>query len=254
MKKSDRLTIETPEGIVFSLQLAGPITRFLAWCIDMACIGALSGGVNSLLGLFGVLSRDMAAAAVTLAYFIVSIGYGMAFEWYWQGQTLGKRMLRLRVTDAQGLRLQFGQIAIRNLLRFVDSLPVFYMVGGIACLVSGKVQRLGDMAGNTVVVWVQRLSQPDLNQLINPTANSMADCINPCARLRRKISPGEANLALQALLRRDEFAPDARISLFRDIAGHFRALVAFPPEATAGISDEQYVRNVVDIVFRKSIT
>ncbi len=247
--RTDALTIETPEGIVFSLQLAGPLTRFLAWCVDMACIAAITGVLNTVLGVLGAISHDIAMAAVALAYFIVSVGYGMATEWLWHGQTVGKRLLRLRVTDAQGLRLQFSQIAIRNLMRFVDSLPAFYLVGGIACLLSVKAQRLGDLAGNTVVVWIPRISQPDLKQLLKDSPNSFIAYPQLCARLRQRVLPREANLALQALLRRDELADDARVKLFKEIAAYFRTLVAFPQEAADSISDEQYVRNVADILF-----
>ena len=42
----------------------------------------------------------------------------------------------------------------------------------------------------------------------------------------------------------------ARVELFRDIAAHFRQRVPFPAEATDGITDEQYVRNVVDVLYR----
>lgn len=249
--RTDTLTIETPEGIVFSLQLAGPIIRFLAWCVDMACISVIAGVLNTMLGLLGIISRDIALAAATLAYFVVSVGYGMATEWYWQGQTVGKRLLHLRVADAQGLRLQFSQIVVRNLMRFVDSLPVFYLVGGIACLFSRNVQRLGDLAGNTIVVWVPRISRPDLDQLFLDSENSLSAYSHLAARLRQRVSPREANLALQALLRRDEVSPDARVNLFGEIAAYFKPIVQFPAEATDGISDEQYVRNVVDILFRK---
>jgi hypothetical protein len=57
-------------------------------------------------------------------------------------------------------------------------------------------------------------------------------------------------LALQALMRRDEFDPPARVLLFRELVAHFQAIVDFPPEATEGIADEQYVRNLADILFR----
>jgi len=57
-------------------------------------------------------------------------------------------------------------------------------------------------------------------------------------------------VAVQALLRRDEFEPLARIELFAGLAAHFRAKVDFPPEATDGIADEQYIRNVVDVIYR----
>ena len=70
------------------------------------------------------------------------------------------------------------------------------------------------------------------------------------ARLRQRVSPAQAAVALQALLRRDEFEPVARVELFGELAAHFRELVEFPSEATDGITDEQYLRNVVDVVYR----
>src|SRR5438552_16657251 len=136
--RTSTMLIQTPEGIVFSVMLAGPVTRFLAWAVDMACIGALSSAVGSGLGFLGLLSPDLARGMAVLAGFVIQIGYGIVLEWFWRGQTLGKRLLRLRVMDAQGLRLQFSQIVIRNLLRFVDMLPAFYLVGGIACLASRR--------------------------------------------------------------------------------------------------------------------
>ena len=59
-------------------------------------------------------------------------------------------------------------------------------------------------------------------------------------------------MALEALLRRDEFEPLARLQLFADLAAHFRSLVEFPPEAAEQLSDEQYVRNVVEILYRSA--
>jgi uncharacterized RDD family membrane protein YckC len=249
-EKTNTLTIRTPEGVVFSMLLSGPVTRFLAWAVDLASIAVLSGVIGSVLGILGILGRDLAMAASILAYFVVSIGYGIILEWYWRGQTLGKRLLGLRVMDEQGLRLQFSQIVIRNLLRFVDSLPLFYFVGGLACLLNLRAQRLGDVAANTVVVWTPKISEPDLDQLLPGKYNSFHDYPHLEARLRQAVSPLESGIALRALLRRDEMDPLARVELFRDIAAHFRSIVEFPQEATDGIPDEQYVRNVVDILYR----
>ena len=248
--KTSTLLVHTPEGIVFSLTLAGPVTRFLAWGVDMACIGALSSALGTLLGFLGLLSPDLARGMAVLAGFVIQIGYGIVLEWFWRGQTLGKRLLRLRVMDAQGLRLQFSQIVIRNLLRFVDMLPAFYLVGGIACLASRRAQRLGDFAANTIVVHNPKIQEPDLDQLLAGKFNSLREYPHLAARLHQRVSAGEARVALQALIRRDELNAQARVELFGEIAAHFRSLVEFPPEATEGISDEQYVRNVVDILFR----
>lgn len=248
--RSATLQIRTPEGIVFSQVLAGPVARFLAWMVDLVCIMALVSIMGTVLGLVRLISGNLAAAAATLGYFLIGIGYGIACEWNWRGQTVGKRLLRLRVVDAEGLRLQFHQIVTRNLLRFVDSLPLFYFVGGLFCWFSPKGQRLGDLAANTIVIRSPRLSQPDLDQLLAGKYNSLRQYPHLTARLRQQVSPAEAAIALQALLRRDQFEPAARIELFTDLAGHFRAKTDFPLEATEGIADEQFLRNVVDVIYR----
>ncbi|MEJ2163910.1 MAG: RDD family protein [Desulfobacterales bacterium] len=247
---TNTLSIRTPEGIEFSLLLAGPVSRFLAWSVDLLAVLALNKLLNIVLGTIGILSRDLAGAANILGYFVVSIGYGILLEWYWRGQTLGKRLMRLRVTDVHGLQLQFSQVVIRNLLRFVDSLPALYLVGGLACLINRRAQRLGDFAANTIVVWNPRFDEPDLDQLLEGKYNSFRQYPHLEARLRQQASPAEARIALQALLRRDEIEPGARVALFDSLVSHFKSIVAFPPEATDGISNEQYVRNLVDALYR----
>jgi len=248
--RTNTLLIRTPEGIRFSLLLAGPVTRSLAWGIDFICISVISLALGRALSFLAVISSDLAQGVYILALFFVSVGYGIYLEWVWRGQTLGKRLLRLRVMDAEGLRLRFSQIAIRNLLRFADMLPVLYLVGGVASLVSRKAQRLGDLAANTVVIRQPKTKEPDLDQLLAGKYNSLRGLPHLEARLRQRVAPSEATLALQAVLRREEFEPAARVALFEEIARHFRLKVEFPPEATEGIPDEQYVRNVVDVLFR----
>lgn len=251
-EKTNTLIIKTPEGIIFSILLAGPVTRFLAWTVDLAVIFVASSVVGAVLGIFGIVSIDFAHALSILSYFLISIGYGILAEWYWRGQTIGKRLLRLRVMDVHGLRLQFSQIMIRNLMRFVDSLPAFYALGGVSCLLSRHAQRLGDFAANTIVVRTPQIAHPDLKQLVSGKYNSLRDYPHLVARLRQKVTPQEAGIALQALLRRDRLAPQSRVELFEQIASHFRSIVEFPEEATYGITDEQYVRNIVDVLFRAS--
>jgi uncharacterized RDD family membrane protein YckC len=137
--KTSTLSIRTPEGILFSQTLAGPVTRFFAWFIDQLCIQTAITMVGTIFGLLAILNSNFAIALYVLAYFVISIGYGIFFEWTWRGQTIGKKLFHLRVTDVEGMRLQFNQIVVRNLLRFVDALPVFYLVGGGDVLVEFKM-------------------------------------------------------------------------------------------------------------------
>jgi len=248
--RTSSVVIETPEGIAFTLLLASPVTRFLAWIIDFLAIMALDAGLQNALRITGILGADFAQAAGILGYFVLSTGYGIAFEWRLRGQTLGKRVLGLRVMDAQGLRLDFSQIVIRNLLRAIDLLPVFYMVGGLVSVFSRTAQRLGDLAANTIVIRNPKIEQPDLDRLLGGKFNSLLEYQHLAARLRQKATPELAGIALGALLRRDEFEPQARVELFDELAAYVQSLVKFPAEAVENITSEQYVRNTVQILYR----
>lgn len=247
---SAELRIRTPDGILFAYALAGPVTRCLAVAIDFVSTMILAGFVGRIISLAGLIDQDFAQALIWIAYFVISIGYGVLFEWSWRGQTIGKKLLRLRVVDANGLRLQFHQVLLRNLLRCVDMLPAFYLVGGIVSLCSSRAQRLGDLAAGTVVIHQPRHTEPDVEQLFAGKFNSLRDYPHLAARLRQRVSPEEARLLLQALIRRDEFDADARIALFAEFAAHLKSVVVFPPDAIDSLPDEQYVRNVTDILFR----
>ena len=250
-EKTDVMVIRTPEGITFPLLLACPVTRFLAWSMDAACIAAGSLIVGTLLGALRLINWDFAKALTILSYFFISIGYPIFTEWYWRGQTLGKRLLRLRVMDAQGLHLQFSQVFIRNILRAIDFLPVFYVVGGITSLFNSHAQRLGDVAANTIVVREPALAEPDLSQILAGKYNSFRDYPHLTARLRQRISTQEAGIIMQSILRRDQLGPTARVQLFGELVTHLKKIVELPQEATEGLTDEQYVRNVVDILFQR---
>jgi hypothetical protein len=98
------------------------------------------------------------------------------------------------------------------------------------------------------------LTPRPFTQLLAGKYNSLREYPHLEARLRQRVSPGEARLALQSLLRRDRLESRARLELFEELAAHFRALVVFPPEAYEGITAEQYVRNVVDVLFRPRVS
>jgi uncharacterized RDD family membrane protein YckC len=245
-----RLTIETPEGVSFTIYLAGPFTRFLAWIVDCLVLQTATVIVSSIAYSSSVFLGNMGVAFSILFYFSSSFIYRIGMEWRFRGQTLGKRLFRLRVVDSSGLRLQFNQIVIRNLLRAVDAIPVFYFVGGLAMLLNKRHQRLGDLAANCVVTYLPDDTTPDFDQVLPGKFNSFHDYPHLEGRLRQQVAPEEADLLVQALMRRENLEASERVQLYAEFAEHFKEKVSFPDEATAGITDEQYLRNVVDSVFR----
>lgn len=244
-----RLRVKTPEGVSFTFTLASPVLRGAAWFVDKAAISTAWMVLSVIISLGGLISTDFARGVLFVGYFVLATGYGIALEWLWNGQTLGKRLMRLRVMDERGLPLKFSQVVVRNVLRAVDSLPLAYLLGGTIALLSRKSQRLGDVAAATVVIHEPRLARPDLSALALAKYNSLRGQRHLAARLRANISPTLAYAALQAIGRRDQLEAEARVALFGDLAGHFRSLTPLPPETGEGISDEQFVRNVVEVVF-----
>jgi len=249
------LSIETPEGVVFSFELATPVARALAWAVDATAIGCLAYGAGKLAQIAGAVDNDLAVAISVGGFFAISVGYGIVLEWRWRGQTIGKRLLGLRVMDARGLRLHLPQIVLRNLLRLVDALPLLYLVGGIACFFSRNGQRLGDMAANTIVVSHQKAAKweaPNLDLIADAKYNSLQAYPHLAARLRSQASTEAVGLAVRAIAGRERYSPLARVELFRDFAVYFQSLVKFPDQAVESLTDEQYVRSVLRVIYSRT--
>ncbi len=249
--KTTELKIQTPEGVEFALPLAGPVIRCVAWAFDLVVIVAVFQLGSQFLQLLSLISPDMSMALNVTLQFVTLVGYGIFFEWFWSGQTLGKRIMKLQVIDERGLTLRLNQIILRNLFRVLDSLPMFYMVGGLSCLFTARAQRLGDLAAGTLVVRRLEIVEPEIDELLEGDENSFQQYPRLEARLRQKVSPEEVRLALDAVLRRNELALKERLKVFKGLAEFFRAKVEFPEEVTHGLSDEQYVRNVVATLFHR---
>jgi uncharacterized RDD family membrane protein YckC len=249
---SSQLRIWLPEGVAIRLQLAGPATRMLAFLVDSGITAAASGFALRATDLVRFFSEDLASALYVLGFFLLYIGYGIACEYFWKGQTLGKWMLGLRVMDMAGLELQFSQIVIRNLLRIFDQLPAWGLVGAVAMLASKHRQRLGDLAAGTVVIHNRRPEPKDLSGRVRGRYNSFLPHQILGARVRKLMPPEAGAIAVAALLRRDLLDDRARVRLFDELAAYFQTLVAFPASETEPITSEQYVRNVVEILHFRS--
>ena len=139
------------------MEYAGVAHRFVALLIDGVLfffialfMGIATGGGYSTRSAgtheFGV----QAGTRATLATLILFFAYYVISEAVF-GQTLGKRVVGLRVVDEKGQQIGLGAAVIRNLLRIVDGL-FFYLVGAVLVWTSSKGQRLGDRAAHTCVV------------------------------------------------------------------------------------------------------
>lgn len=123
----------TPEGVPvrFAVALAGD--RVGAFILDLLIICALLLVIwipLALLAGMSLIGGDLVLAGLLLVTFVVRTFYFSFFELNWQGQTPGKRRLRLRVVDARGGPLSADAILVRNLTREVEVfLPLLAFAG-----------------------------------------------------------------------------------------------------------------------------
>lgn len=171
------LSVETPEAVAFSYELAGVGSRGAAVVIDTVLLGLIvlvEGGVTAaLVTLAGYLGIEVAAPWVLGAFVVVAFvtywGYFLFGEVVRGGRTPGKRRLGIRVVRDDGGPVRFTDSVIRNVLRIVDMLPGYYAVGIVAALLSKSGKRLGDMAAGTVVVRDPgEFALPDPKTLLRP--------------------------------------------------------------------------------------
>lgn len=141
-----------------SLQFKVVGTRIVAALIDLALFVVLFIVMSVLWGDSGTTSQNgthNAHAYLTggplLLFLLIQLGYFLLFEGLFSA-TLGKMVMGLKVVDVDGGRAGWTAVLIRTLLRIVDGLPAFYLVGLIAVAVNDKKQRLGNLAAKTLVV------------------------------------------------------------------------------------------------------
>jgi uncharacterized RDD family membrane protein YckC len=88
--------------------------------------------------------------APALLLVLIALAYYVVME-KTSGATIGKRVMGIKVVKQGGEPLDWQAAIVRNVLRIIDGL-FFYLVGAIVVWVSKNRQRLGDMAGHTLVV------------------------------------------------------------------------------------------------------
>ena len=236
--QQDYVTIQTPEHIQFTYELAGLGSRFLALFVD-TLIQIVAGTALALLiaylqGLTGFAEgfRGTEIANIPLIPLLVlsspvlfGIAYFIFFEMLWAGQTPGKRLAGMRAVGLGGQRIGFSESAIRNILRIVDFLPACYTVGIFSVFLTTRYQRVGDLAAGTIVI-KERLWEPPESIGSGAEAGDIGAQVDRWDELVRRarsyigaLSREELEVVRRFIQRRDELTAEVRSGLAKDIAG-----------------------------------
>ncbi len=256
--QQDYVTIQTPEHIQFTYELAGVGSRFLALLVDsliqivaVTALGLLVAYLEALTGFAEGFGNTQMANIPLIPLLVLSspvlfaIAYFIFFEMIWAGQTPGKRMAGLRAVALGGQRIGFNESAIRNILRLVDFLPALYTVGIFSVFFTTRYQRVGDLAAGTIVI-KERLWEPPESMGSGAEAGDIVAPVDRRDELVRQarsylgtLSREELEVVRRFIQRRDELATEVRTRLAEDIAAGIYD--KFPALATHQLTSEVFL-------------
>lgn len=216
---SQTIDVETPELVILSYTIAGVGSRALAAVIDSLIILA---GMIAISLAFAAAPRQprsnpgavdaWGSAILIFAIFCLLWGYYVLFEGLADGQTPGKRILRLRVVRDGGYSVTFGASAIRNLVRLIDIQPFgFYAVGMLSVILTKSGKRIGDMVAGTIVV------REALVRQLAPAVASPGDAA-AAAPLQTALTEEEFTVLERFVERRGTLDPERRTALAAQLA------------------------------------
>jgi len=152
------LSITTTQNVNINFNTATVGDRILAYLLDMVVKIAYSIAIYYLVfemaGLERFLDRrdGWERMSIMVLFYLPVFTYSLVQESLFEGQTLGKKVLKIKVIKIDGYQAGFGDYLIRWVMRLVDEGIGGGIIGLITMLVSGKTQRLGDMAAGTAVI------------------------------------------------------------------------------------------------------
>jgi uncharacterized RDD family membrane protein YckC len=233
------IRVVTPESIAFQYRVAGPFQRLLAYFLDLLIrlVVAAAFTVVSILfaslalptgfNLFGALGFT----AMFVSWFLLTWFYGGFFETFWNGQTPGKRVMRLRVLSIDGQPINGMQAVLRNVLRAVDGLPYIvvtmptYILGLGACMATSRFQRLGDLACGVMVIVEDRAPLTTVVRLDDPAVRSLAATLPADLTISRSLGKALAKF----VSRRLTFSIARRAEIARHVGMIFAERFNLPP-------------------------
>ncbi|MEJ7623647.1 MAG: RDD family protein [Pyrinomonadaceae bacterium] len=267
IENEETLIIETPERVQLEFALASIGNRFLAVAIDhfiqyfsLIMIAwfllSLSGySVTDITDTPDSLVAEMpkwTLAILILVLFLVFALYFVAFEWLWNGQTPGKRILKLRVIREDGRPISLWEALTRNLLRICDAVPGFvlpvYSVGLIVIFSSNRDQRVGDIFAGTVVIRERTDEAPTFSETFS---RRMTD-----AAFTRVHKPSRLDVNVAALSEREVEVVESFLRRRWDLGERHRLWMAWrialplmyklkPAYVTEGFSYEGFLEEIL---------
>ncbi|MFD0939960.1 RDD family protein [Pedobacter boryungensis] len=153
----ETVKVNTSQHIDIDYPVAGLGERFAGWLIDMGLFIAIFLIFLILFSMTGLSGSGLFDTIMLIIYGVGYVFYDLLCEVFMNGQSIGKRLVKIKVISLNGAQASLGQYFIRWVFRIVD-FPLTSWVGGLICVaVTENKQRIGDIvAGTTLIKTVPR--------------------------------------------------------------------------------------------------
>jgi len=181
------ISINTTQNVLITYAPAGVGPRLLATLLDSLfkiAFVVLCVFIASLSGLF-LNPNETLLIIIAVLFFIPLVFYNLLMEQFFNGQSLGKKIMKIKVVKLDGTQPQFGAYLIRWVLRLIDINLFNGVIALLTVALSEKSQRLGDMAaGTTVISLKQKVSLQ--NTILYRTTSDYKIVFNEVSKLSDK--------------------------------------------------------------------
>ncbi|MBX7152871.1 RDD family protein [bacterium] len=239
---NDRLIIETPENIYLEFELAGLGSRFLAYLIDTVIQLLMTFALIYILAIvFGILGSALnnvnlasswQLALVGIIIFLIYEGYFITCETIWHGQSVGKKILKLRVVKDGGYPITFWDSVIRNILRVIDMLPPLWFIpsyglGSAVLLSNVQSKRIGDYVAGTLVIKEKITSGFEHFSALRINPEYIRNIKIPFVH---RMDGKEYYLLREFFYRKNLFPPDERQKMAQKLATQIKKTIKLDPD------------------------
>ena len=139
----------------FNIEVEFPIAEFhrrlFAWLTDFLILLSYLWVMSTILAISLGPGWAYQYAWLDVLYYLPYVLYHLVLEYFLNGQSLGKRLLRIKVITLEGGQPSISQYLIRWMFRIID-IGFLFLPGFMSILLTQRSQRLGDLVAGTIVI------------------------------------------------------------------------------------------------------
>lgn len=148
-----KIAISTAQNVNLDYKIVGLGERVVAFLIDAIILFTYMSIMETLVSISEIFDTDQWTQIGFLSLFLLpAFFYSLLFNILFQGRTIGKLIMKIKVVRADGSPTEWYQLFVRWMLRIIDIWMFFAAIGVGSILFSDKKQRVGDAAAGTIVI------------------------------------------------------------------------------------------------------